>query len=56
MVASAKGVRLQKVLARVGFGSRRTCDDFIAAGRVQVDGVVAVLGRRVDPETALILV
>ena len=56
MVASAEGVRLQKVLARVGFGSRRTCDDFIAAGRVQVDGVVAVLGRRVDPETALILV
>ena len=47
-------VRLQKVLARVGYGSRRVCDDLIAAGRVLVNGEVAVLGRRVDPETALI--
>ena len=49
-----KGERLQKVLARVGVGSRRTCEDLIAAGRITVDGVVAILGRRVDPETALI--
>ncbi|MCP4851493.1 MAG: rRNA pseudouridine synthase, partial [Actinomycetia bacterium] len=49
-----EGERLQKVLARVGVGSRRTCDDLIAAGRITVDGVVATLGRRVDPETALI--
>ncbi|MBS1264283.1 MAG: Ribosomal large subunit pseudouridine synthase B [Acidimicrobiaceae bacterium] len=48
----AEEVRLQKVLARVGFGSRRKCDDLIAAGRVTVNGEVAVLGRRVDPETA----
>jgi 23S rRNA pseudouridine2605 synthase len=44
------GERLQKVLARAGLGSRRVCDDLIAAGRVTVDGEVAVLGRRVDPE------
>jgi 23S rRNA pseudouridine2605 synthase len=43
--------RLQKVLARAGFGSRRTCDDLIAAGRVRVNGDVAVLGQRVDPDT-----
>jgi len=42
--------RLQKVLARSGVGSRRACDELIAAGRVTVNGEVAGLGRRVDPE------
>ena len=54
--ADAEGERLQKVLARVGFGSRRVCEDLIAEGRVLVDGVVAELGRRVDAETTRILV
>ena len=53
-VPSGEGERLQKVLARVGIGSRRVCEDLIAEGRVRVDGDIAVLGRRVDPETALI--
>ncbi len=47
-------IRLQKVLALRGFGSRRVCDDLIAAGRVTVDGEVAILGRRVDPSTCLV--
>lgn len=42
------GERLQKVLARVGLGSRRACDEFIAAGRVKVNGRVALPGRRVE--------
>ena len=46
----ADGERLQKVLARVGFGPRRVCEDLIAEGRVRVNGEVAVLGRRVHPE------
>jgi 23S rRNA pseudouridine2605 synthase len=46
-----EGQRLQKVLAQAGIGSRRTCEDLIAAGRVQVNGEVAALGRRVDPAT-----
>src|SRR5258706_4832890 len=45
-----EGARLQKVLARAGVGSRRTNEMLIAEGRVTVNGEVAVLGRRVDPE------
>lgn len=51
MTAPDEGQRLQKVLARAGFGSRRVCDDLIAEGRVTVNGEVAALGRRVDPDT-----
>ncbi len=53
---TAEGERLQKLLARLGFGSRRTCEELIAEGRVSVDGEVAVLGRRVDAETASVTV
>lgn len=42
------GERLQKVLARAGFGSRRVCEELIAAGRATVNGTIADLGRRVD--------
>ena len=48
--AASEGIRLQKVLAVRGFGSRRVVEDMIADGRVVVNGDVAVLGRRVDPE------
>ena len=42
--------RLQKVLARSGIGSRRSCESLITAGRVAVDGrTVTELGTRVDP-------
>jgi 23S rRNA pseudouridine2605 synthase len=44
-------VRLQKLLARAGLGSRRTVEDLIAEGRVTVNGEVAALGRRADAET-----
>ncbi len=44
------GERLQKVLARVGLGSRRVCEELIAEGRVTVNGFAAELGRRVEPD------
>ena len=38
------------MLARAGLGSRRACEELIEDGRVEVNGEVATLGRRVDPE------
>ncbi|HEY2430986.1 MAG TPA: pseudouridine synthase [Acidimicrobiales bacterium] len=46
--AEPGGERLQKVLARAGVGSRRACEELILEGRVQVNGDVALIGRRVD--------
>ncbi|MDO4222837.1 MAG: 23S rRNA pseudouridine(2605) synthase RluB, partial [Acinetobacter sp.] len=40
--------KLQKVLARVGLGSRRQMEDMISEGRVSVNGQVATLGDRVQ--------
>ena len=39
--------RLQKILARTGLGSRREIEGWIEAGRITVNGKVAVLGDRV---------
>jgi 23S rRNA pseudouridine2605 synthase len=50
------GERLQKVLARCGFGSRRACEELIEQGRVYVNGVPATLGRRVDTATDAVAV
>src|SRR5581483_10447839 len=41
--------RLQKLLAQAGHGSRRACEEFISAGRVRVNGQVAILGQKADP-------
>lgn len=45
------GIRLQKLLAAAGVGSRRVCENLISAGRVEVDGhVVTELGVRIRPD------
>jgi 23S rRNA pseudouridine2605 synthase len=49
-VVAAQPERLQKVLARAGVGSRRAVEELIAAGRIRVNGRVARLGVRVDPD------
>ncbi len=41
--------KLQKVLARVGLGSRRYMEEVIAAGRVSINGTVAQVGERIEP-------
>jgi 23S rRNA pseudouridine2605 synthase len=53
----ADGVRLQKVLAEAGVGSRRYCEELIGEGRVEVDGqIVRRFGARVDPLEQIIRV
>lgn len=48
--------RLQKALARAGFGSRRACEQLIAEGRVTLDDTVATLGDKVEPGVSKIRV
>lgn len=45
----AAGERLHKLLATLGLGSRRHVEDWIRAGRVQVNGQTAVIGQSVGP-------
>ncbi len=49
--SSVQGIRLQKVLASAGLGSRRQCEELITTGRVEIDrNVVTELGTRVHPD------
>ena len=48
--------RLQKALARAGFGSRRACEHLIVEGRVTINGTVATLGDRIDPTADVVAV
>jgi len=47
--------KLQKVLARAGYGSRREMEAWISAGRVTVNGKPAKLGDRVSAEDAIVV-
>ncbi len=47
--------RVQKILAHAGYGSRRTCEKFIEAGRVLVNGKRIKLGDKADPKTDKII-
>ena len=57
MSESEDGIRLQKVLAQAGVGSRRACEELIDEGRVEVDGTIVLeQGLRVDPKRQVIKV
>ena len=43
-------IRLQKYLAEAGIGSRRKCEEYIEQGKVKVNGNIATLGTKIDPE------
>ncbi|MEI8229862.1 MAG: pseudouridine synthase [Candidatus Peregrinibacteria bacterium] len=46
--------RLQKILSARGIASRRKAEEYILAGLVKVNGVVAILGQKADPESDLV--
>jgi 23S rRNA pseudouridine2605 synthase len=48
--------RLQKILAKAGYGSRRSCEELILAGRVKINGQVALIGSKADQENDAIQV
>ncbi|WP_338695008.1 pseudouridine synthase [Streptomyces sp. Q6] len=55
--AEQEGERLQKVLARAGYGSRRACEELVEQARVEVNGeIVLEQGMRVDTEKDVIKV
>ena len=47
--------KLQKVLARAGFGSRREIEIWIAKGRIKVNGKLAIIGDRVSDDDKIIV-
>ena len=44
-------IRLQKYLAECGIASRRKCEEFIEDGRVTINGRIAELGNKINPES-----
>ncbi len=56
MPTPTEKVRLQKAISAAGLMSRRAAEELIAAGRVTIDGKVAILGDRVDPASAAVAI
>lgn len=54
---SSSKIRIQKILARAGYGSRRSCEELIVDGRVTLNGeTVSVLGATADPSRDVLAV
>ena len=52
----AEVMRIQRALARAGVASRRRAEELVAAGKVRINGAVAVTGQSVDTDTDVITV
>lgn len=52
----AEAIRLQRYLSQAGICSRRAAEEIIRQGRVTVDGVVAELGSKLDPERSVVTI
>ena len=52
---NTQSIRINKYISASGYCSRREADRLIEAGRVRIDGVVAVTGSRVNPKMTMIL-
>ncbi|MDX9993082.1 MAG: pseudouridine synthase, partial [Anaerolineales bacterium] len=48
--------RLQKIMSHAGLGSRRACEELILDGRVTVNGRIAEIGQKADPQSDRIVV
>jgi len=49
-------MRIQRALARAGVASRRKAEELVSAGRVRINGEIAVTGQSVDPDVDTITV
>lgn len=56
MTADGDTEKLHKVLARLGWGSRRACEEIVESGRVEINGQRARVGARVDVRKDLVTV
>ena len=52
----SESMRIQRALARAGIASRRRAEELVSAGRVKINGVVAITGQSVDLDTDTITV
>ncbi len=52
----SEAMRIQRALARAGIASRRKAEELVSAGRVKINGFVALTGQSVDPDNDLITV